>query len=328
MTGDLHVAAGGELVALRREGRGTGGVLADLWRFARRKPVGAAAGAIVLLVALAGLFADQVAPHDPLKTNPLDSLRAPSATYPLGTDVQGRDVLSRIIHGTRISLGVGVAAVLFGVSVGTVVGLVSGYFGGWLDTGLQRLIDMLMAFPTLILAMAIVAAAGTGRGTWSPQPGWWGVLAEVWSAVRNNANLVLAIGITLIPGAARVVRGTVLSVKQNAYVEAARSLGASHTRLIVRHILPNVFAPILVLVSVVIGQAIIAEASLSFLGLGAQEPTPSWGQMLSGSAQRYMEQAPWLVIFPGLAIAVVVYSFNMFGDALRDVLDPRLRGQD
>jgi peptide/nickel transport system permease protein len=327
MAGTAHAVSLGETRLALRERHPAARVGAALWQFARRKPVGAFAGLIVVGVILSGIFADQLAPKNPIATSPINSLTAPGSTFKLGTDIQGRDVLSRIIHGARISVGVGVGAVVLGVSVGTLAGLVSGYFGGWLDTLLQRVIDMLMAFPTLILAMAIVAAAGTARSGGTTETGLLGALDGLWLAVRNNMNLVLAIGITLIPGAARLVRSTVLTVKENQYVEAARSLGASDVRLMTRHVLPNVVAPVIVLISVVIGQAIISEASLSFLGLGAQEPTPSWGQMLS-SAQRYLERAPWLVIFPGLAIAIVVYAFNMFGDALRDVLDPRLRGQD
>ena len=317
-----------EPLLARRERSRWGRVWAGLVRFCRRKPVGAFAGAVVVLVLLVGLLADAIAPRDPLQTSPIDSLRPPGADFRLGTDVQGRDLLSRLIHGARISLGVGVGAVVFGVTIGAMAGLVSGFFGGWLDTLLQRVVDMLMAFPTLILAMAIVAAVGTPKGSGAGGAGVWGTVQALALSVKNNYPLVLAIGITLIPGAARLVRGAVLSVKENQFVDAARALGASDRRLMFRHVLPNVVAPVIVLVSVVIGQAIIAEASLSFLGLGAQEPTPSWGQMLSGSAQRYMERAPWLVIFPGIAIALVVYAFNMFGDALRDVLDPRMRGAD
>jgi peptide/nickel transport system permease protein len=327
MAGGIQAIAQVDPLLLRPE-RGTSArVAAAVWRFARRKPIGAFAGLLVVVVLLIGIFADQVAPHDPLTTAPIDSLRSPSGSHPFGTDVQGRDVLSRIMYGTRISVGVGFGAVLLGVSLGTVLGLVSGYFGGWLDTAFQRVVDILMAFPTLILAMAIVAAAGAGTSGGTPSHGGLlGSLEGIGAAVKNNRNLILAIGITLIPAATRLVRSSVLIVREHQYVEAARALGATDTRLMRLHILPNVFAPIVVLVSVVVGQAIIAEASLSFLGLGAQPPTPSWGEMLSGSAQRYIEKAPWLVIFPGVAIALVVYAFNMFGDALRDVLDPRLRG--
>ncbi len=309
--------------------RGTAArLLASLWRFSHRKPVGAFAAVLILVVLFAGIFANLIAPHDPLATSPINSLRSPSSTFRLGTDVTGRDVFSRIIYGARVSVGVGVGAVLIGIVFGTLIGLVSGYFGSWLDTVLQRLIDMLTAFPTLILAMGIVAAAGLSKSSNSTAHG--GIVGSfdgTWSAIRSNVNIIVAIGVTLIPGATRLVRSAVLTVKENQYVESARALGASDTRLMLRYILPNVFAPILVLASVIIGQAIIAEASLSFLGLGAQPPSPSWGEMLSGSAQRYIEKAPWLVIFPGVAIALVVYAFNMLGDALRDVLDPRLRGQ-
>ncbi len=303
-------------------------LLASLANFARRKPVGAFAALLIAVVVLMGIFANLVTPHDPLATSAINSLRAPSSNFRLGTDVQGRDVLSRIIYGARLSVGVGLGAVLIGVSVGTLIGLVSGYFGGWLDTMLQRLIDMVTAFPTLVLAMGIVAAAGLSHSTGaSEHSGVAGSFAGTWSTIRNNVNIIIAIGITLIPGSTRLVRSAVLTVKENQYIESARALGATDVRLMRRYILPNVLAPIMVLASVVIGQAIIAEASLSFLGLGAQPPSPSWGEMLSGSAQRYIEKAPWLVIFPGVAIAIVVYAFNMLGDALRDVLDPRLRGQ-
>jgi len=313
---------------LRRELPPIARPIAAVSRFVRQKPVGAFAAVVILVVVFMGVFANLVAPRNPLATSPINSLRAPSGSFPLGTDVQGRDVLSRVIYGARISVGVGLGAVLIGVTAGTLIGLVSGYFGGWLDTMLQRLIDMLTAFPTLILAMAIVAAAGVAKGGNSTaRSGPFGSLEDTASAIRNNINIIVAIGITLIPAGTRLVRSAVLTVKENQYIESARALGATDLRLMFRYVLPNVLAPIMVLASVVIGQAIIAEASLSFLGLGAQPPSPSWGEMLSGSAQRYIEKAPWLVIFPGVAIALVVYAFNMLGDALRDVLDPRLRGQ-
>jgi peptide/nickel transport system permease protein len=272
-------------------------------RFARKKPLGAVTGALIVLVVLMAVFAPLLAPKDPTQTSLIDSLRGPSAEYPLGTDRNGRDMLSRIIYGARVSLGIGLGAVALGIVIGATVGVVGGFLGGAVDMGFQRGVDMLLAFPTIVLAMAIVAAAGI-----------------------SYKNIIIAIGITLIPGAARVVRSAVLTVRELAYVDAARSLGATDLRLMLRHVLPNVAAPIIVLTTVVIGQAIIAEATLSFLGLGIQEPRPSWGSMLSGNAQRHIEDAPWLVIFPGLALALVVFAFNMFGDALRDVLDPRLRG--
>jgi peptide/nickel transport system permease protein len=277
--------------------------VAGLWRFVRSKPLGAVSSALILLAVLVAIFAPLLAPKDPLQTSLIDSLRPPSAEHPFGTDRNGRDMLSRIIYGARISLGIGVGAVALGVTLGTVIGLVSGFFGGAADMVLQRVVDTVQAFPTIVLAMAIVAAAGI-----------------------SYRNVIIAIGITIAPGTARVVRSAVLTVRENQYIDAARALGAADARIMLRHILPNVAAPIIVLTTVVIGQAIISEATLSFLGLGVQEPRPSWGGMLGGNAQRHIEDAPWLVIFPGLALALVVFAFNMFGDALRDVLDPRLRG--
>lgn len=278
-------------------------MLRSVGRFARAKPLGAITGAIILLVVFVAIFAPALAPKDPTQTSLIDSLLPPSAEYPLGTDRNGRDMLSRIIYGARVSLGIGLGAVALGIIAGTVIGLVGGFLGGVVDMVMQRAVDMLLAFPTIVLAMAIVAAAGI-----------------------TYQNIIIAIGITIAPGVSRVVRSAVLSVRENQFVDAARALGATDLRMMLRHIFPNVAAPIIVLTSVVIGQAIISEATLSFLGLGIQEPRPSWGGMLSGNAQRHIEDAPWLVIFPGLALALVVFAFNMFGDALRDVLDPRLRG--
>ena len=287
----------------QRERSGFGRSLTGLSRFVRAKPLGAFAGMIVIGVAVVAVLAPLLAPQDPTQTSLIDSLRGPSGAHLFGTDRNGRDMFSRIIYGARTSLGIGLGAVALGITTGAVIGLVGGFLRGAVDTVLQRLVDMLMAFPTIVLAMAIVAAAGI-----------------------TYTNIIIAIGITITPGAARVVRSAVLSVRENQYIDAARSLGAPDLRIMLRHILPNVTAPIIVLTSVVIGQAIISEATLSFLGLGVQEPRPSWGGMLSGNAQRHIEDAPWLVIFPGLALALVVFAFNLFGDALRDVLDPRLRG--
>lgn len=277
----------------------------SIGRFIRTKPLGAFGAGVVLLVVVMAIAAPLFAPKDPSQTSLIDSLRAPSASYPLGTDRNGRDMLSRIIYGARTSMGIGLGAVALGITVGAAVGLIGGYLGGITDTLLQRLVDMLMAFPTIVLAMAIVAAAGI-----------------------TYSNIILAIGVTIMPSTARVVRSAVLTVRGLQYIDAAGALGAPDWRIILRHVLPNVAPPIIILTSVVLGQAIISEATLSFLGLGVQEPRPSWGAMLSGNAQRYIEEAPWLVIFPGLALAIVVFSFNMFGDALRDALDPRLRGSE
>lgn len=278
---------------------------AGLGSFLRKKPLGALGAVVILLAVLLALFAPVVAPADPIQTSLINALEAPSGGHLFGTDANGRDLLSRVIYGARTSLGIGLGAVLLGVSAGTLLGVIGGFLGGVVDMLFQRLMDMLQAFPTVVLAMAIVAAAGI-----------------------SYPNIIIAIGVTIIPSVARVVRSAVLTVRENQYIDAARALGASDPRLMLRHVLPNVAAPIIVLTSVVIGQAIISEATLSFLGLGVQEPRPSWGGMLAGNAQRHIEDAPWLVIFPGLALALVVFAFNMLGDALRDVLDPRMRGAE
>jgi peptide/nickel transport system permease protein len=229
-------------------------------------------------------------------------LARPNWEHPFGTDDIGRDVLSRIIYGSRISLWVGLLAVGIGTFVGMIIGLVSGYWEGWLDLALQRVMDALMAIPGLILALAIVAVL-----------------------TPSTTNAMLAIAVVIIPGNSRIVRGAVLSAKQNPYVEAAQALGCRHLHIIASHILPNVTAPILIIASIWLGNAILIEASLSFLGLGTQPPTPSWGLMLSSTGRAFMEQAPWLAIFPGLAISLAVLGFNLFGDTLRDAWDPKLR---
>jgi len=273
-----------------------------LWAISKRKPLGAAAGFLIVLLVLTAIFADLLAPHDPLAARPEVRLAAPSWEYPFGTDDIGRDVFSRIIHGTRISLWVGLLAVGIGTLAGTIIGLICGYWEGWVDLILQRVMDALMAIPGLILALAIVSVL-----------------------TPSTTNAMLAIAVVIIPGNSRIVRGAVLSAKQNPYVEAAQALGCSHVGIILRHILPNVTAPILIIASIWLGNAILIEASLSFLGLGTQPPTPSWGLMLSSTGRAFMEQAPWLAIFPGLAISLAVLSFNLFGDTLRDAWDPKLR---
>src|SRR5262245_26026822 len=275
-----------------------------LWNLAKRKPLGAISAALILLLVFTAIFADVLAPVDPLFTQPEIRLQSPSWQYPFGTDDIGRDVLSRIIYGARLSLWVGLLAVGIGTVAGTLIGLISGYWEGWLDLGLQRIMDALMTIPGLILALAIVSVL-----------------------TPNTTNAMLAIAIVIIPGNSRIVRGAVLSAKQNPYVEAARALGCRHLRIIASHILPNVTAPILIIASIWLGNAIFIEASLSFLGLGTQPPTPSWGLMLSSTGRAFMEQAPWLAIFPGLAISLAVLGFNLFGVALRDIWDPKLRGR-
>jgi len=270
----------------------------------KRKPLGTAAASIILLIVFTAIFAEVLAPYDPLFTHPEIRLAPPSWQHPFGTDDIGRDVCSRIIYGARISLWVGLLAVGIGTVAGTIIGLICGYWEGRVDLVLQRFMDALMAIPGLILALAIVSVL-----------------------TPNTTNAMLAIAVVIIPGNSRIVRGAVLSAKQNAYVEAARALGCGHLRLIASHILPNVTAPILIIVSIWLGNAIFIEASLSFLGLGTQPPQPSWGSMLSSTGRAYMEQAPWLAIFPGLAISLAVLGFNLFGDTLRDIWDPKLRGR-
>ncbi|PYM69866.1 MAG: ABC transporter permease [Candidatus Rokuibacteriota bacterium] len=263
-----------------------------------------ASAALILLLVLTAIFADVLAPYDPLAAQPEIRLAAPSWAHPFGTDDIGRDVFSRVIHGSRISLWVGLLAVGIGTLAGTIIGLVSGYWEGRLDMILQRVMDALMTLPGLILALAIVS-----------------VLKP------STTNAMLAIAVVIIPGNSRIVRGAVLSAKQNRFVEAAQAIGCRDLRIIGTHILPNVTAPILIIASIWLGNAILIEASLSYLGVGTQPPTPSWGLMLSSTGRAFMEQAPWLAIFPGLAISLAVFGFNLFGDTLRDAWDPKLRNR-
>ena len=273
-----------------------------LWTTIRRKPLGAVSAAVLVTLVLTAIFADVLAPFDPLETRPEIRLQAPSRAHPFGTDDIGRDVLSRIVHGARISLWVGLLAVGICTFAGMIIGLLCGYCEGRVDLILQRVMDAVQAIPGLMLALAIVS-----------------VLKP------STTNAMLAIAVVIIPGNSRIVRGAVLTTKQNRYVEAAHAIGCRHPRIILSHILPNVTAPILVIASIWLGNAILIEATLSFLGLGTQPPTPSWGLMLSSTGRAFMEQAPWLAIFPGLAISVAVLGFNLFGDTLRDAWDPKLR---
>ena len=279
-------------------------VLAVLARFARRNPLGAAGGIVIVLLLVTAVFAPLVAPYDPLVPAPLDRLKGPSGAHLFGTDDIGRDVFSRVVYGGRVSLQVGISTVLVGTLIGAGIGLVSGFFSGWADILVQRLLDSIQSIPGLLLALVVAAVIGAG-----------------------TINTIFPIAVILIPINARVVRSAVLSVREHQYIEAARVLGCADPRIMLRHVLPNVVAPILILSSIYIGNAIIIEASLSFLGLGTSPPTPSWGNMLSGQGRTYMEQAPWLALFPGLAITLTVLSFNLLGDALRDTWDPRLRGR-
>ncbi len=270
--------------------------------FVRRRPLGALGAGIVILLALAAVLAPVIAPYDPLDTDFLAILQPPSGAHLLGTDAFGRDLLSRLIYGARTALLIGFTSSFLGATLGALLGTVSAYFGGKVDLLLQRLMDVFLSFPLIVLAMAVVAVLGTG------------VL-----------NVILAITIPTIPQVARVVRSSALSVREMPYVESARTVGAGHWRIIARHMLPNVMAPYLIMLTAFLGQAILLEASLSFLGLGVAEPTPAWGLMLRGAGVQFAERAPWLAIAPGLAISLTVFAFNVFGDALRDALDPRLR---
>jgi len=281
---------------------GTLGRTRALWATILRKPLGAAAVVVIGVIVLMAVFADVLAPYDPLDAKPEVRQAAPSWDHPFGTDDIGRDVLSRIIYGARISLWVGLLAVGIGTIVGMIIGLACGYWEGRLDLVTQRVMDAVQAIPGLVLALAIVS-----------------VLKP------NTTNAMLAIAVVIIPGNSRIVRGAVLAAKQNRYVEAAQAMGGGHPRIIITHILPNVTAPILVIGSIWLGNAILIEASLSFLGLGTQPPIPSWGLMLSSTGRAFMEQAPWLAIFPGLAISLAVLGFNLLGDTLRYAWDPKLR---
>lgn len=270
-----------------------------LRRAIRRKPLGAIGAVIILAFAVVALFAPLLAPHDPYLIDSANLLAPPGPGHWLGTDEYGRDILSRIIYGARVSVFVGFMAVGLGTSLGALLGLVSGYFGGAVDYAIQRVMDTLMAFPTLILALAMVAVLG--------------------SSIRN---VIIALAIVMLPNACRVVRSTTLSVRERPYILAARNLGLGNARIILFHVLPNCLAPFIILATAGLGSAILSEASLSFLGLGTPPPEPSWGAMLSGKTQRYMIEAPWLAIAPGMAITLVVFGFNFLGDALRDLLDP------
>jgi peptide/nickel transport system permease protein len=288
-----------ELDAVRPEVSRIPGLL----RLARRKYMGTISMVIIVVFAAVAIFAPVVAPHDPLAVHTSVALKPPNARFIFGTDELGRDIFSRLIYGARTSMLVGFGSVAIGTGIGILLGLTSAYFGGTYDLLVQRFIDALQSFPPLVLAMVMVTTLGP--------------------SVRN---VILAIAITGIATRARVVRGTALSLMENTYVDAARALGCSNVRIMMRYILPNSWAPIIVISTASLGVAIIAESSLSFLGLGPPPPTPTWGSMLSGSARSYMSIAPWLALAPGIAITVIVLAFNLLGDALRDVLDPRLRG--
>ena len=277
------------------------------WRrlvfLAQRHLLGTIGLCIMLLFVCTAIFADLICRFDPLSIDSAHRLTAPGALHWMGTDSFGRDVWSRIVHGARISLAVGIGSTALGSSIGVMIGLASGYLSGWVDLVFQRVTDILQALPLLVLALVMTAALGP-----------------------SLPNVILAIAIPLIPTVARVIRANTLALRELPFIEAAKSIGMSETRIALRHVLPNTIAPLIVLATAQLGSTILTEASLSFLGLGIPEPYPSWGRMLSESAVEYVRTAPWLVIFPGIAISLAVFGTNLFGDALRDILDPRQRG--
>jgi peptide/nickel transport system permease protein len=290
---------------------GRRGIIDWTVRMARRQPLGFAGGIIVLLMVLMAVFADYLAPFDPEAADFTSMLVSPGsvsemsgATFWLGTDQFGRDLFSRIIYGARTALTVGFTCAILGSTLGLLLGVASAYFGGYFDLIVQRIIDVFMAFPLIIMALAIVAIFGTGTD-----------------------KVIIAITIPFVPRCARIVRSSALAIREMPYIDAARSIGYGHMRIIVKHIAPNVVAPFLIMLTAFLGEAILLEASLSYLGLGVQEPTPAWGLMLQGGAEEYAESAPWVPVFPGLAITIAVFGFNLFGDAVRDALDPKLRSQ-
>ena len=276
------------------------------WReFIRRRPLGAFGLLLMLVMIFSAIFADRIAPYDPTALSFKDLLLPPSSDHLMGTDNFGRDVFSRLVFGSRTALLLGFTASVVGCTVGLALGIVGAYVGGKTDQIIQRLMDVLISFPLIVIAIAVVAALGTGED--------------------KVGNVIAAITVPIIPRVARVVRSSALSVVQMPYIEATRSVGSGAIRIMFRHVAPNVFAPYLIMMTAFLGQAILLEASLSFLGLGVFEPTPSWGLMLRGAGMQFLERAPWLAIAPGIAISIAVFGFNLFGDSLRDALDPRLR---
>jgi peptide/nickel transport system permease protein len=274
-----------------------------VWRLIKEKPLGAFGGVIVLGLLLCALLAPWIATNPYDQTNVRNRLKPPSSQFYFGTDNLGRDIFSRIVYGARVSVTVGFGAVSIGITLATIIGVGSAYFGGKADILVQRLVDAQVAIPGLLLLLNIMAVTGPGL-----------------------LNIILALGIVSAAGSSRIIRSAALAAKENQFVEAARAVGASHRRIILRYILPNIMAPIIIITTVSLGFTILIESTLSFLGFGVPPPYPSWGEMLSGSGRSYMHKAPWMATWPGIAISLAVFGFNMLGDALRDLLDPRLRG--
>jgi peptide/nickel transport system permease protein len=293
-------AAPGAWTALVRT---LGSAFAAIWWFCRRKPLGAIGGIIVIAMLLMALFAERVAPYGYDDSIRGARMQAPNLTHWLGTDNLSRDLWSRVVYGARVSLTVGFGTVLLGTLVATVIGVASGYFGGIFDMVIQCVVDAWISFPFFVIAISVLAVLGPGL-----------------------LNVILSIAVVVAATNSRVIRGATISAMQNAYVEAARAMGAGHARIILRHILPNIAPTIIILATIGLGGVILAESALSFLGFGVPPPYPSWGAMLSGSGRTYMYHAPWMAFWPGVAVSLAVFGFNMLGDALRDVLDPRLRG--
>jgi peptide/nickel transport system permease protein len=276
-------------------------------QFMVQQPLGAAGLVIIVLMGVCAAFAPWVAPYDPLTVDYGAMLAPPSAEHWLGTDSFGRDVLSRVIYGARTALAIGFIASFMGSTLGAIIGVASAYFGGKTDLIIQGIMDVLLSFPIIVLAITVVAVLGNNV------------------VFGLDINLIIAIAIPMLPRVERVVRASALAIRELPYIDAARAAGYSHTRIIFRHIIPNVVAPYLIMLTAFVAQAILSEASLSFLGLGVTEPTPSWGLMLSGSAADFYQQAPWMIVFPGIAISLGVFAFNLFGDSLRDWLDPKIK---
>lgn len=273
-----------------------------LVRLMRSQPLGTFGAVVLAIMILSAIFAPVIAPYDPTYGDVAALYQPPNSQYWLGTDGFGRDILSRLIHGARVSLVIGFGASVLGVVVGAAVGITSGYIGGWFDTIVQRVVDAMLAFPMLLLALAMAAVLG--------------------SSIQN---VIIALAMPIVPRAARIARASTLVLKTTTFIEASRAVGCSNMRIIIVHILPNTFAPLLVIATAYLGLAIVQEAALDYLGAGIQEPQPSWGLMMSGSATSLALVAPWIVLFPGIAISLVVLASNLLGDAIRDVLDPRLQ---
>ncbi len=279
-------------------------LLVDIFsRLIKEKPLGVIGGIIVILLLLTGILANVLAPFPYAEVHPKDALLPPGGIYFLGTDGIGRDLLSRIVYGARISMVVGICGSVFASTLATVIGGISGFFGGKYDTFVQRFVDAFMCFPPLFFLLAVMAVLGQGM-----------------------TQVIIVMGVQNGIRQSRVVRSAVIGIKENVYFEAATAIGAQWWRILIRHVLPNIMAPIIIMLTLSMGQMILMESILSFLGFGIPPPMPSWGSMLSGEGRNYMYFAPWIAIWPGLALSIAIYGINMFGDAVRDILDPRLRG--